>query len=98
MSQGPLSPNLTKKVQKEVSQMVNCNLPIGIQKKNRNKNSMVNNNMLASWKFDSYHLVPAVYPGFPPGGRQHTIFAKISQKLHENRKNLGAGGGRILPN
>ena len=27
MSQGPLCPNLTKKVQKEVSQMANCNLP-----------------------------------------------------------------------
>ena len=26
MSQGPLCPNLTKKVQKEVSQMANCNL------------------------------------------------------------------------
>ena len=25
MSQGPLCPNLTQKVQKEVSQMVNCN-------------------------------------------------------------------------
>ena len=28
MSQGPLCPNLTKKVQKEVSQMANHNLPI----------------------------------------------------------------------
>ena len=27
MSQGPLCPNLTKKVQKEVSQMANGNLP-----------------------------------------------------------------------
>ena len=27
MSQGPLCPNLTKKVQKEVSQIANCNLP-----------------------------------------------------------------------
>ena len=27
MSQGPLRPNLTKKVQKEVSQMTNRNLP-----------------------------------------------------------------------
>ena len=27
MSQGPLCPNLSKKVQKEVSQMANCNLP-----------------------------------------------------------------------
>ena len=26
MSQGPLCPNLSKKVQKEVSQMTNCNL------------------------------------------------------------------------
>ena len=26
MSQGPLCPNLTKKVQKEVSQIANCNL------------------------------------------------------------------------
>ena len=26
MSQGPLCPNLTQKVQKEVSQMANCNL------------------------------------------------------------------------
>ena len=26
MFQGPLCPNLTKKVQKEVSQMANCNL------------------------------------------------------------------------
>ena len=26
MSQGPLCPNLTKKVQKEVSQMANCKL------------------------------------------------------------------------
>ena len=30
MSQGPLSQNLTKKVQKEVSQMANCNLPIAM--------------------------------------------------------------------
>ena len=28
MSQGPLCPNLSQKVQKEVSQMANCNLPI----------------------------------------------------------------------
>ena len=27
MSQGPLCPNLSQKVQKEVSQMANCNLP-----------------------------------------------------------------------
>ena len=27
MSQGPLCPNLTKKFQKEVSQITNCNLP-----------------------------------------------------------------------
>ena len=30
MSQGPLCPNLTQKVQKEVSQMANRNLPIGM--------------------------------------------------------------------
>ena len=30
MSQGPLCPNLTKKFQKKVSQMVNQNLPIGM--------------------------------------------------------------------
>ena len=30
MSQGPLCPNVTKKVQKEVSQMANRNLPIGM--------------------------------------------------------------------
>ena len=30
MSQGPLCPNLTQKFQKEVSQMVNRNLPIGM--------------------------------------------------------------------
>ena len=30
MSQGPLCPNLTKKFQKEVSQMVNRNLPIAM--------------------------------------------------------------------
>ena len=27
MSQGPLCPNLTQKVQMEVSQIANCNLP-----------------------------------------------------------------------
>ena len=32
MSQGPLCPNLTKKVQKEVSQMANRNLPIAMLK------------------------------------------------------------------
>ena len=30
MSQGPLCPNLTKKVQNEVSQMTNRNLPIAM--------------------------------------------------------------------
>ena len=30
MSQGALCPNLTKKVLKEVSQMANCNLSIGM--------------------------------------------------------------------
>ena len=30
MSQGPLCPNLTQKVQKEVSEMVNRNLPIAM--------------------------------------------------------------------
>ena len=30
MSQGPLCPNLTKKVQKDVSQMANRNLPIAM--------------------------------------------------------------------
>ena len=30
MSQGPLCPNLTKKVQKEVSQIANRNFPIGM--------------------------------------------------------------------
>ena len=30
MSQGPLCPNLSQKVQKEVSQMANCNLPIAM--------------------------------------------------------------------
>ena len=32
VSQGCLCRNLTKKVQKEVSQMANCNLPIGMLK------------------------------------------------------------------
>ena len=32
MSQGPLCPNLTQKVQKEVSQMANRNLPIAMLK------------------------------------------------------------------
>ena len=32
MSQGPLCPHLTKKVQKEVSQMANCNLSIAMLK------------------------------------------------------------------
>ena len=30
MSQGPLCPNLSQKVQKEVSQMANCNMPIAM--------------------------------------------------------------------
>ena len=33
MSQGALCPNLSQKVQKEVSQIANCNLPIAMLKK-----------------------------------------------------------------
>ena len=67
MSQGPLCPNLTQKVQKEVSQMSNRNFPIGMLlgglsvNLNHLKKQKTLNSQLISIRFYFAWLLPSLF-------------------------------------
>ena len=73
MSQGPLCPNLTKKVQKEVSQMANHNLPCVMLKGGLSVN-LNHLKMRYHWVNGTSH---AVFSTWPPNNFDQIVYGRM---------------------
>ena len=89
MSQGPLCPNLTKKVQKEVSQIANHNLPCPILLGGL---SLHLNHLIKGEKFDVVLFVIRFYGGIHLGGNRYEIHKR---RANNALKELQKGNTRL---
>ena len=91
MSQGPLCPNLTQKVQKEVSQMANCNFPRPMLLGGLSVNL---NHLKTEWTSESI-----VFLGMLLNGMQYTIsipYDKLIKALSVIRKLMDRKKAKII--